>query len=293
MPTRIILIALALACFAAAQDNATPTEPKPEPKPETEERKQPDDANDAKDMKKEEGRVVKSAKKDKIRVLKPKDIPAELLRLKSKADIKAEITVRTSSGRPVVFKGVIRNGKLIERIIKHRFMPQKKLEHPRCGVRIWWSGGTDGFIFFRYSVIKSVAITGRLTDAERREIMRRLKAGRAGNKSAAPKEEERIDLKLAKLTPAQLKTYLRSKYPYDAGWNHKKMRTLKRQKLIENKVLAAEEEVFVQYFAILVEAHFEDLKRRTRKIEIEPGSEEKPDSGTTDDGAPPEDEGDE
>ena len=288
MPTRIILIALALACFAAAQDNATPAESKKAS--DDGETKKTDEANDAK---KKKPRVVKSAKKDKIRVLKPKDVAAELLRLKSKADIKAEITVRTSSGRPVVFKGVIRNGKLIERIIKHRFMPQKNLEHPRCGVRIWWSGGTDGFIFFRYSVIKSVAITGRLTDAERREIMRRLKAGRAGNKSAAPKEEERVDLKLAKLTPAQLKAYLRSKYPYDAGWNHKKMRTLKRQKLIENKVLAAEEEVFVQYFAILVEAHFEDLKRRTRKIEIEPGPEEKPDSGTTDDGAPPEDEGDE
>lgn len=287
MLTRMILIALALACFAAAQDGA-PTEPKEAP--DSAEPKKPDAEDDTK--KKDEGRVVRSAKKDKIRVLKPKDVPGELRRLKSKADIKAEITVRTASGRPVVFKGVIRNGKLIERIVKHRFVPQKTLNHPRCGVRIWWSGGTDGFIFFRYSVIKSVAITGRLTDVERREIMRRLRAGRAGNKAAAP-EDEQVDLELAKLTPAQLKAYLLKRYPYDKGWNHKKLRTLKRQKLIENKVLAADEEVFVQYFAILVEAHFEDLKRRTRKIEIEPGSETRPDSGTTDDAPPPEDEDDE
>lgn len=267
MPTRIILIMFALACFVAAQDGATPTEKKPE-KPEKV-KPEPEKKSEKVEPEKSE-KVVKVTKKDEVRILKPKDVAAEMLRLKSKADIKAEITVRTTSGRPVVFKGVIRNGKLIERIVKRRFVLQKNLAHPRCGVRIWWSGGTDGFIFFRYSTIKSLAITGRLTAAERREIMRRLANKRDGGKAAAPKAGVKANPELANMGPAELKAYLLKKYPYAAGWNHKKMRDLKRRKLIENKVLSADEEVFIKHFAILVEAHFEELKRSTRKIEIEP-----------------------
>jgi len=289
MPTRIILIMFALACIAPAQDDATPAEQKPAKTTKTTEpTKKAEQKQPAADAGENKGRVVKVTKKDEVRVLKPKDVASELLRLKSKADIKAEITVRTTTGRPVVFKGVIRNGKLIERIFKRRFVPQKDLKNPRCGVRIWWSGGTDGYIFFRYSIIKSLAITGRLTDAERREIMRRLKANK-GDRQAAAKGEEKVDPEIAKMKPAELKAYLLKKYPYDAGWNHKKMRALKRHKLIDNKLLSADEEVFIKYFAILVEAHFEDLKRSTRKIEIEPGadqpeSSDKPDDEPSEDG---------
>ena len=142
--------------------------------------------------------IVKSVPKgkDQIKVLKPKDIPAELVRLhtlRNKADIKAELTVMTSSGRPVAFKGVIRNGKLIERIINRRFIPQKNLEHPHCGVRIWWSGGSAGYIFFRYSVIKTLAITGQLTAKERREIMDRLKGNRGKTDAEKKPDADKAD----------------------------------------------------------------------------------------------------
>lgn len=282
MLDRIIPIALALALIASY---APAQEEQPAPPPDkvkkAEEKKTDKEEPveiDGKD------RIVKVGTKDKVRVLKPKDIPAELLRLKTKADIKAEITVRTTSGRPVTFKGVIRNGKLIERIVKRRFVPQKDLEHPRAGVRVWWSGGSDGYIFFRYSTIKTLAITGKLTAEERREIMRRLKAKREGRDPDANKEAsaDKIDQELAKMPQAELKLWLLHQYPYDKGWNHKKMRALKRKKLIENKVLTREEEIFVKYFSLLNEAHFEDLKKNTKKIEIEPGSE-KDDSG---EGAP-------
>ena len=63
------------------------------------------------------------------------------------------------------------------------------------------------------------------------------------------------------------------------------MRALKRKKLIDNKPLTREEDIFVKYFSILVEAHFEDLKQSTRKIEIEPNSESRPDdAGSADNG---------
>jgi len=223
-------------------------------------------------------------KDEQVRVLRPRDIPKELVRLKSKADIKSEITIRTSSGRPVTFKGVIRNGKLIERIVKKRFVPEKDLKKPHCGVRVWWAGNTDGFIFFRYSVIKSLKITGKLTAAERREIMRRLRDKRAGKTegSKQPATGEKVGAELAEMSPEELKAYLLKRYPYAEGWNHKKMRALKRKKLIDNKPLTREEEIFVKYFSILVEAHFEDLKKSTKKIEIEPNSDSESDDAESD-----------
>jgi len=293
MLSKLSLIALCLALFAGvapAQDapetGEAPTADDtaaPEAAPKT-------DATTDKTDKTEAGgsqRVVKSKTKTEIKVLKPQDVPAELTRLNSlrnKADIKAELTVMTSSGRPVAFKGVIRNGKLIERIIKRRFVPQKNLEHPHCGVRIWWSGGSAGYIFFRYSTIKTLAITGQLTAKERREIMARLRGGNHQTEAekiaaAALKLEESI----GKMSPDELQAFMVRKYPYDKGWDHKRMRALKRKQLIENKVLTREEALFVKHFPVLVEAHFEALKRNTKKIEIAPGSQKKPEDDSSGD----------
>ena len=200
--TRIALVVALLAGGTWAQEtpkaeetgSAKPIE-KPEPKPT-------DDA-------------TALQKKEQVRVLKPEEVPGELMRLNTKADIKAEISIKTYSGRPVVFKGVIRNGKLIERIVDRRFVAQKDVSHGRSGVRLWWSGNNDGFIFFRYSNIKSVAITGKLTAKERAEIMRRLRAKREGEDpeaaakkaaaTAAAKETE-----LDKLSPNEREAWLMS-----------------------------------------------------------------------------------
>jgi hypothetical protein len=244
----------------------------PDPKPDDRQAAAP-----AKEPGDGSGKVVrKEGEKEQVKHLDPKDVAAELKRLKSKADIKAEVHVRTTAGRPVSFKGVIRNGKLIERIIDKRFVPQKDVEHAHSGVRLWWSGGSDGYIFFRYSNIKTLSIIGRLTDAERREIMRRLKAKREGKgeEPTQPTTGEAFQKALEKMNPDELKAYLLRTYPYESGWDHKRQRTLKRKELIENKVLSREEAIFVKYFSILVEARFETLKRNTKKIEIEPGSEE-------------------
>ncbi|MHC4957451.1 MAG: hypothetical protein ACYTGN_03680 [Planctomycetota bacterium] len=234
-----------------------------------------------KDEKSAVAKVVESLKKDQVRVLQPKDVAQELKKLKTKADIKAELTVRTTSGRPVVFKGVIRSGKLIERIVKRRFVPQETVEHPGSGVRIWWSGDTDGFIFFRYATVKTLTITGRLTEKERREIMRRLAAKRAGKAIERNRGPAKAD-ELAKMSAAELKSYLIDNYSYAEGWNHKRMRELKRKKLIKNEVLTAEQEIFVKYFSILVEAHFESLKKIRKQIEIDTSGEPDSDSESGD-----------
>jgi hypothetical protein len=253
---------LAIATPATAQD-AGPAKEHPVKKP---------DAAKKADGKTDGGNVIKAVGKDeKVKTLKPKDVPAELKRLKSKADIKAEVILQTARGEPVVFKGVIRNGKFIERIVTSRFKVERTLDKPRCGVRLWWSGNSDGYIFFRYDAIESLTIVGKLTAAERRALMKRLAAKKNGeDKSAVAKPAENVDLE--KLAPEQLRAYLLANYPYDKGWNHDRKRDLSKKQLLENKKLNPEEVIFLKYFSILAKARFEELQRQRDRLKIEPGS---------------------
>lgn len=273
MLSRISVIVMALATLAWAQAGGAVEEPGGEAAPAVETKADDQDSGATGET---GARIVRKAggTEEQVKVLKPRDVPAELMRLKSKADIKAEVTVKTAAGRPVVFKGVIRNGKLIERIIDRRFVPQKDIDHPHCGVRIWWSGGSDGYIFFRFENLENLALTGKLSEEERAEIMRRLRARREGQDQPKEAAAEEALKKLEEMNPVELRAHLLRTYPYDEGWDHKRMRALKRKEMIENKVLTREEAIFVKYFPILVEAHFEALKRNSKKIEIEPGTAE-------------------
>jgi len=275
-PMRIALILAIVAGVALAQDG--PTEEKTTPEAPA----APQETNSSKPIEKPEAQPTDDAtalkQEEKVRVLKPEEVPGELLRLNTKADIKAEISIKTFSGRPVVFKGVIRNGKLIERIVDRRFVAQNDVSHGRCGVRLWWSGDNDGYIFFRYSNIKSVAITGRLTEKEREEIMRRLRAKKDGQdpdaeaKKAAA-EEAAKDSELDKLTTSQREDYLMARYPAEKGWTSHRYRELKRKQIIENVKLSSEEAVFVKYFRDLERVRYRKLKTAPRnKEEFEPGS---------------------
>ena len=157
-----------------------------------------------------------------------------------------------------------------------RFLVEKEFTDQHCGVRLWWSGNSDGFIFFRYSSIKTLTLTGQLSAEERAEIMRRLKAHKEGrqieDEKARAQAAEEVFESLEKLSPAELKKVLLAKYPYDKGWDHERYRQLKHKQLIENKVLTQEEAVYLRYFRVLQEARFDLLKRKSEKHEIEPGS---------------------
>jgi len=239
-------------------------------------------------------RVIKAGQNEEVRVLAPQDMANEMARLKSKADIKAEISLITTEGRPIIFKGVVRNGKLIERIVERRFEVERDLDHPHCGVRLWWSGGSDGYIFFRYSAIKTISITGTLSESERAEIFRRLKAKREGKalpdeeKQAAPVAE--TEPSLEKMSLAELEAHLMQRFSLEQGWDQKRFRDLKRRQLIENQLLNRDEAVFVQYFNVLAQVRFRDLKRTSGAITItpgNPGAEPRPVAGEPKDVDPP------
>jgi len=217
--------------------------------------------------------------KEEIRVLQPQDVAAELLRLKSKADIKAEVTIVPLHGRAVIVKGIIRNGKLIERFDSRRFISPKNIDENDSGVRLWWVNNTAGWIFLRYAQIKTIALTGKLTAEERRKIMEALKA-RKNQDGDKPKTADGAlpEPEIEKLTPRELEAYLLSHYPAEGGWTHKKLRELKRKQIIENQTLGREEAIFVQYFHALIKGRLRELKRSKRKVEFEPGSENKRES---------------
>lgn len=269
--TRIALTVIALAAWTRAQ------EPAPAPA---------DESTSAKPIEKPEPKPTDDAtaleKREKVRVLKPEEVPGELIRLRTKADIKAEISIKTFSGRPVVFKGVIRNGKLIERIVDRRFVAENDISHQRCGVRLWWSGDNDGYIFFRYSNIKSVAITGKLTEKERAEIMRRLRAKEQGEdpdaaaKKAAAAAVKASESELDKLSPEQREAFLMARYPAEKGWTSHRYRELKRKQVIDNVKLPNDEAIFVKYFRVLEQARYRNLQiATTKKEKFEPGSADK------------------
>ncbi len=223
-------------------------------------------------VKEGEETVVSSTRAgEKARTLTPQDVPAEMARIESKADIKAELSLRTISGRPITFRGVIRNGKLIERIVERKFLLQRNLDEPDCGVRLWWANDTEGYIFFKYSSIQTLTITGVFTREDMRKLLEALEAKRRGAETrAATATASEPDPE--KLSPDELQAYLVTKFPYDKGWNHDKKRELTRRKIIENQALTAEEALFEKYFAVLAQARFEELQKTNQKVTIEPGS---------------------
>jgi len=266
---------LAQGAPSQAPDAASKAEPKAEPKTD-----KPKDAGPSATT------AIAAAKKkaEERRVLKPSQIPGELVRLKSKADIKAELKIRTTPGRPaVVFKGVIRNGKLIERIVNSRFVAQNSVSHPRAGVRIWWAGNSDGYIFFRYSSIETISITGKLTAKERAEIMRRLQAKREGRdpdeviKAAAELEAKKF-ADIEKMSPRVRGEFLMARYPEGLGWTGKRFRELRRKKTLDDVKLPPEEELFVKYYRALEKVRYQALRTAAKKKE-----EFKPRSGDSGD----------
>ncbi|MCZ6573647.1 MAG: hypothetical protein O7C98_10840 [Planctomycetota bacterium] len=223
-------------------------------------------------------KVVKARGSDEeIKVLKPTDIPLEMKGLRGKADIKAEIQIRTVAGRPVVFPGVIRNGKLMELLLDGKFETRDGLEDALVGVRLWWGGDSDGYIFFRYNIIKTITLMGEFTAEERRALFKRLAAKRASdaNKGTDGPKDPGVDIekKLEGMTPGAREAYLVAHYPYDKGWNHERYRELTRKRILEDQQLSTEEDIFLKFFmSVLGPARFEELSTQ-KKIELEPGSE--------------------
>ncbi|HEX5137659.1 MAG TPA: hypothetical protein VFY93_11835 [Planctomycetota bacterium] len=287
MLKRILLKALPLPLLCAAVAAQQPPEPAPQAKPPSG-AEAPKEASAGSEAPKAD---EADPENPELKVLKPGDVPAELLRIgkrKNKAEIKCEVTITPPHGRPVTVKGVIRNGKLIERFAGRDFVQDPTIEHPQCGIRLWWVDNTSGWIFLRYSQIDTIALTGVLTAEEKQAIMEALQAKeKRKQEDQHAIEVAKLDEELLKMTSVELEAYLLREYPQEQGWTSEKLRELKKKQLIDNQPLTRQEAVFVTYFPTLVKARLKELKREKDKVEFEPGSAEKP-AESSQPGKPPE-----
>ncbi len=278
---RNIICALTFSAFCAPLAAQQPPHPAPPPKQASAGAEQPAKPEPGKpDVSGAEAGKPEGAEAAEVKVLAPADVPAELLRIekrKAKADIKCELTMTPTHGREVTVKGVIRNGKLIERFAGREFVSDPTIEHPHCGVRLWWVDNTSGWIFLRYSQIRTIALTGILTAEEKRQIMEALRV-KDQKKEEEKKAEEaaKLEEELLKMSALDLEAYVLREYPQDQGWNHERLRNLKKKQLIDNQPLTRQESIFVSYFPVLIKARLKELKREKDKVEFEPGTADKP-----------------
>jgi len=277
---RNIICALTLSAFCAPLAAQQPPQPAPPPKQASAGAEAAKPEPGKPDASGAEAGKPEGAEAAEVKVLAPADVPAELLRIekrKAKADIKCELTMTPTHGREVTVKGVIRNGKLIERFAGREFVSDPTIEHPHCGVRLWWVDNTSGWIFLRYSQIRTIALTGVLTAEEKQQIMEALRV-KEQKKDEEKKAQEaaKLEEELLKMSAADLEAYLLREYPQDQGWNHEKLRNLKKKQLIDNQPLTRQESIFVSYFPVLIKARLKELKREKDKVEFEPGTADKP-----------------
>jgi hypothetical protein len=279
--------ALALLCAplaaqqAGAQPGKPPAQPGKQPPGNAQPGKQPAAGGEDPKADPAEGDPAKAPETtEEVKVLKPGDVPAEVIRIekrKTKADIKCEVTMVPVHGREVKVKGVVCNGKLIERFAGRVFVADPTIEHPQCGVRLWWVDNTAGWIFIRYSQIRTIALTGVLTAEEKRKIMEALRVKEEEKKKEQTKAHDaKLEEELLQLSQADLEAYLLREYPQDQNWNADRLKDLKKKQLIDNQPLTRQESIFVSYFPVLIKARVKDLKRQKDKTEFEPGSADKP-----------------
>jgi hypothetical protein len=278
---RNTLWAIALSALSAPLAAQEPSDPVPPPKQAAAgaEAAKPEPAK-PEAVPGAEAAKPEGAEAAEVKVLAPSDVPAEMLRIekrKAKADIKCELTMTPTHGREVTVKGVVRNGKLIERFQGREFVMDPTIEHPQCGVRLWWVDNTSGWIFLRYSQIRTISLTGILTAEERQKIMEALRVkDQKREEEKKAQEAEKLEEELLKMSALDLEAYVLREYPQDQGWTHERLRDLKKKQLIDNQPLTRQESIFVSYFPVLIKARLKELKREKDKVEFEPGSADKP-----------------
>src|SRR5262245_24343486 len=129
---RAFLLALLCVPVAAQQGPNQPgKQPPPGKQPEPgkqEPGKQPAAEPEAPKPDPTKGDAPAEGTPEEVKVLKPVDVPGERARIKTKADIKCEVTLIPTHGREVTVKGVVRNGKLIERFAGRVFVEDPNIE---------------------------------------------------------------------------------------------------------------------------------------------------------------------
>ena len=171
-----------------------------------------------------------------------------------------------------ILRGVVKDGKLVERVDGLRFVDAQAKE-PGAGVRLWYTTGVRNYIFIPFSQFAEYEVLQRLSQSDLEGIERELQRqetsrgaavpaapaaepartgeqGKDAGKDAKVKDEAGKDA-APDAQQDQTKAWFQlvQAYPPTAGWNEKKRDEIMRRKVVIGATPSESELRFVEKFA--------------------------------------------
>ncbi|HHI67735.1 MAG TPA: hypothetical protein ENJ97_00250 [Planctomycetes bacterium] len=168
-------------------------------------------------------------------------------------------------------KGIVRNGRFVERDAGLDFVPADK-RIPGAGLRIWYYNNTSSYIFIQYKYIKNYKIIRRLSDLQVKEIGDKIRERERREAALARKKArerieaikrrlqgEKVEEKLEKLAEkiqenekeakARMeRAKLLKEFPPDEGWGPKRIQEINLRKIALHVYPNEKEKRFIQVF---------------------------------------------
>jgi hypothetical protein len=165
-------------------------------------------------------------------------------------------------------KGVVKNGKFVELQDGIDFVSVAQLDDKRAGMRVWYTVGTNSFVFLRYEEIERYSIGSKLSDAQvksielklaqeltdtrenyrrmrdlrLRQIEEKKKLAAAGKVGKTDDPDAPPDLKATQMK-------LLKEFPPDDGWGAEKLEKLKSRRVVLGVYPNEKERRFEKSFA--------------------------------------------
>ncbi len=201
-----------------------------------------------------------------------------------------QILLQLKNGEKI--KGIVRNGRFVERDAGLDFVPADK-KIPGAGLRIWYYNNTSSYIFIRYKYIRNYRIIRRLSDLqvkeigdkirerERREaalarkkarerieaIKRKLEGGKVEDKLEKLAEKIKENEKEAKARLERAK--LLEEFPPDEGWGPKRIQEINLRKIALHVYPNEKEKRFIQVFEDWQKAYKEAQETQKKEKTLE------------------------
>jgi hypothetical protein len=203
------------------------------------------------------------------------------------------IAVRLHNGNRL--RGVIKNGRFIERVDGLDFVPAEKAT-PGAGVRVWYSDNTNSYVFLMHETISTYKIGARLTDVEIREIEERIAADRERAEKARAlqaamaeaerkreAEEKEASEKVADQEKAAGQAELQARederllkllqeFPPEAGWGPERVQQIRQHSIAVGVPPDEKSRRFMDVFGDWQRAVLLDARNRAAAEQKKPGA---------------------
>ena len=185
------------------------------------------------------------------------------------------VRVRLKNGNRL--KGIVKNGRLVELVDGLDFVTSANQLDPRAGLRVWYTAGTNSFIFVSYKDIARYKIGSTLSDEQvkaiemkiadaKREMIENYERLQDAKKNAADKNKTAQNQQQPpgnqgqtgaepelQLTAEQKK--LLEEFPPSAGWSENKLNKLKLERITIGRFPNEKERKFEGSFTAWNEAY--------------------------------------